>query len=213
MPVFSSSRFLTRAAGLAGVLIAASTQIVAAADNATAAPTPAQCEAVNNRSLYAFMGVALTPRQEAAYRAINADVATRLVPIAQAGVPTPVANGLSISAKVVGPGSDAKIATLNARMATMVRNGMNEDAQITALTQEFGPDFIIERAKTLVYTAQQVSQSVALVNEFTGRMAANLTTSQRGKFLRNSADLRTHSLCNTPGQTFNMPLYVGRMRG
>jgi hypothetical protein len=209
MPRTKSSRFVMRAAGLAGVLIAASTQTVAAAVNTTASPTPSQCAAVNNRTLYAFAGVALTPRQEAAYRAINADVATRLVPIYQAGVSTPVQSGIAVISKVAGLESDRKIGALNVRMDGMNRNGVSEDAQITALRQEFGADFLIERPQTLVYTPQQVTRSDALVNEFTRRMAAALTPNQRRTFLRNSADLRTHNICNSPDQTFSMPLYLG----
>jgi hypothetical protein len=209
MPVTKSSLFLMRAAGLAGVLIAASTQSVAAVSITSASPTPAQCAAVNNRTLYAFAGVGLTPRQASAYRAINADVATRLVPIYQAGVSTPVQSGIAVIAKVAGLESDRKIVALNARMEAMTRNGVNEVAQITALRQEFGEDFIIDRPQTLVYTPQQVSQSDVLVNEFTGRMAATLTASQRRTFLRNSRDLRTHNICNSPEQTFSMPLYLG----
>jgi hypothetical protein len=213
MPVTKSIRFLTRAAGFAGVLIAASTQTVAAAESITASPTPAQCEAVNNRSLYAFAGVGLTPQQEAAYLAINADVAKRLVPILQAGVRTPVQSSISVSTKVVGPESDRKIVALNVRMDTMTRNGVNEDAQITTLRQEFGEYFIIERPETLVYTSQQVTQSDALVNEFTQRLAATLTASQRITFLRNSQNLRTHNICNNPNQTFNMPMYLRNFPG
>jgi hypothetical protein len=209
MPVPKSSRFLACAAGLAGVLIAASTPTVAAAPNTSTSPTPAQCAAVSNRTLYAFAGVGLTPRQAAAYRTINADVATRLVPIYQAGVSTPVQSGIAVIPKVAGLESDRKIGALNARMDSMVKNGVNEDAQITALRQEFGADFIIERPQTLVYTSQQVIQSDVLVNEFTRRMAANLTPSQRRTFLRNSRDLRTHNICNSPEQTFSMPLYLG----
>jgi hypothetical protein len=209
MPVIKSSRFLARAAGLAGVLIAASTQSVAATPNTSTAPTPAQCAAVSNRTLYAFAGVSLTPRQQAAYRAINADVATRLVPIYQAGVSTPLQSGIAVIPKVVGLESDREIAVLNARMDGMARNGVSEEAQITALRQEFGGDFIIERPQTLVYTTQQVTRSDVLVDEFTGRMAAALPPSQRRTFLRNSADLRTHKICNSPGQTFSMPLYLG----
>jgi hypothetical protein len=209
MSVTKPTSFLASAAGAACVLIAASAQTVAAAANTSAIRTTAQCEAVNNRTLYAFAGVSLTPRQAAAYRAINADVATRLVPIYQAGVSTPVQSGIAVIPKVVGLESDRKIVALNARMDSMVKNGVREDAQITALRQEFGADFIIERPQTLVYTPQQVAQSDVLVNEFTGRMAANLTPSQRRTFLRNSRDLRTHNICNSPDQTFSMPLYLG----
>lgn len=77
-------------------------------------------------------------------------------------------------------------------MYAMKANGLEQDAQITA---------------------QQVAQSDALVNEVTSRMASNLTASQRRRFLRNSSDLRTHNICNSPEQTFNMPLYVGNFRG
>jgi hypothetical protein len=218
MPIPKFSRFLARAASLASFAIAASTQGVAAAPNTTAipaptpAPTSAQCAAVNNRTLYAFAGVGLTPRQATAYRAINADVAKRLVPIYQAGVSTPLQSGIAVIPKVVGLESDRKIALLNVRIDGMIRSGMSEDAQITALRQEFGADFLIERPQTLVYTPQQVSQSDVLVNEFTARMAANLTPTQRRTFLRNSADLRTHNICNSPDQTFSMPLYLGAGR-
>jgi hypothetical protein len=209
MPVTKPARLLARTIGAAFALIAASTQNVAAAPNISSSPTPVQCAAVSNRTLYAFAGVRLTPRQQAAYRTINADVATRLVPIYQAGVSTPVQSGIAVIPKVVGLESDRKIVALNARMATMTRNNVTEDAQITALRQEFGADFIIERPQTLVYTSWQVTQSDALVNEFTRRMAAALTPSQRRKFLRNSSDLRTHNICNSPDQTFSMPLYLG----
>jgi hypothetical protein len=209
MPLAKSSQLLARAAAAACALIAVSAQSVVAAPSATSSPTPAQCAAVNNRTLYAFAGVGLTRRQAAAYRAINADVATRLVPIYQAGVSTPMQSGIAVIAKVAGLESDRKIVALNARMDAMTRNGVNEDAQITTLRQEFGADFIIDRPQTLVYTPQQVTQSDALVNEFTRRMAANLTPSQRRTFLRNSADLRTHNICNSPEQTFSMPLYLG----
>jgi Spy/CpxP family protein refolding chaperone len=210
MPAKQPTPILARVAGAACFLLAASahTAVVAAPNAPTSAPTPAQCEAVNNRSLYAFAGVALTRRQEAAYRAINADVAKRLVPIYAAGVSTPMDSGMAIITKVVGPESDKKIVALNARRDDLVRNGMSEDAQITALRAEFGADFIIERPQTLVYTSQQVTQSDVLVNEFTRRMAASLTPRQRATFVRNSQDLRTHDLCNSPGQTFNMPLYL-----
>jgi hypothetical protein len=48
-----------------------------------------------------------------------------------------------------------------------------------------------------------------LVHEFTGKMAANLTPSLRHPFLRNSQDLRTRNIRNSPEQTFSMPLYLG----